>query len=348
MKAAVFHGIKDVQLEDVPVPEINEDEILVKIKVALTCGTDRKSYLRGMKKPTDKNVPYAQAIQIFGHEYAGDVVVVGAKVTKFKVGDRVVSANSAPCNQCFYCKHGRHSLCDNLTWLWGTFTEYIKVPAPIVQQNTHIIPEGLDYKGAALTEPLACVLQGVERSNIGLGDWVVINGCGPIGLFFIILTKLKGANIIVTDLSDDRLALAKKFGADILINAGNVPDVIQAVKDHTPEGRGVDIAIEAIGTPQTWENTIKMGRKGAVINLFGGCASGTSVSVDTSLIHYSELNIMGIFHHTPRYIRGALDLLASGKIPIKDLITHEFPLSEVKVALEKIVSHEGIKIALVP
>ncbi|GAB4305620.1 MAG: zinc-binding dehydrogenase [Promethearchaeota archaeon] len=348
MKAAVFHGVRDVRLEDVPVPEVGPGEVLVKVKAALTCGTDRKSFLRGMKKPTDAKVPYAKAIRIFGHEYAGDVVEVGEGVSQFKAGQRVVSANSAPCNRCFYCKNGRHSLCENLTWLWGAFAEYVKIPAPIVEQNTMVIPDHVAYEEAALTEPLACVLQGVERSGIGLGDWVVINGVGPIGLMFVVLVKLKGAFIVVTDLSDERLAVAKRLGADVTINAGNVEDVVAEVKRNTPGGRGADVAIEAIGSPATWEKTVLMGRKGATINLFGGCPSNTSIKVDTSLIHYSELNLLGIFHHAPRYIRRAFDLICAGKIPTKEIVTHRMPLSDVQKALEMIVAGEGIKIALIP
>ncbi|MFX1253909.1 MAG: zinc-binding dehydrogenase [Promethearchaeota archaeon] len=344
MRAAVFRDIKDVRLEEIDVPTTQADEVLVKIRAALTCGTDAKTYLRGLKKKT----PYSQAIHIFGHEYAGDIVKIGSEVSGFSEGMRVVSANSAPCNKCFYCKHKQFSLCENITWLWGTFTEYINVPGPIVQQNLFEIPEHVDYKEAALVEPLACVLHGVERSDINIGDTVVINGSGPIGLMWTVLCKKKGARVIVTDLNEERLKVAKSLGAWETINAGETNDIIQSVRDLTEERRGVDVAIEAVGNPKVWENTILMGRKGATINLFGGCPSGTSINVDTALIHYSELKILGVFHHTPYFIRRALDLLSRGEIPTKQLITHELPLSEVDKALQMITTQQGIKIALIP
>lgn len=344
MKAAVFKDIRKVELENVPIPDINDDEILVKIDVALTCGTDAKTFKRGPKKKT----PYMQAIHIFGHEYAGTVEKVGKNVTEFSPGDRITSANSAPCNKCFHCKRSEFSLCENLTWLWGTFTEYIKIPGPIVQKNTIKIPDGVDSKIVALTEPLACVVHGIERTRIGIGDTVVINGAGPIGLMYVFLAKLKGARVISTDLSEMRLEVARDMGADVTIQVKEGVDVIEEVKKLTEGERGVDVGIEAVGIPSVWENTIRMVRKGGIVNLFGGCASGTSISVDTATIHYGEVQIKGIFHHTPLYIKKAFDLLASGVFPGKKLITAELPLVKVNDALEMIINQEQIKVALIP
>ncbi|MHA1683228.1 MAG: zinc-dependent alcohol dehydrogenase [Promethearchaeota archaeon] len=347
MKAAVFKDIKKVELEDVPIPKINDDELLVKIDVATTCGTDAKTYKRGLKKKT----PYSQAIHIFGHEYAGTVVEVGANVTKFKKGDRVVSANSAPCGTCFHCKRSEFSLCDNLTWLWGTFAEYIKVPAAIVEKNTYLIPDGVESKTMAIMEPLACVVHGIERTGIKLGDTVVINGAGPIGLMYVFLAKKKGARVISTDMKEERLKLAMELGADITIRVTkdmSSADTIQAVKKQTEGHRGADVGIEAVGIPAIWENTIKMTRKGGIVNLFGGCPSGTAISVETSLIHYGEVLIKGVFHHTPLYISKAFAMLADGTFPANKFITHELPLSKVNEALDMITSQKGIKIALKP
>ncbi len=344
MKAAVFKDIERVELEEVEKPTIKDDEVLVKIKVALTCGTDAKTYKRGPGKKT----PYMSAIHIFGHEYAGVVEQAGRNVTKFKPGDRVVSANSAPCGTCFHCKRCEFSLCENLTWLWGTFTEYIAVPAPIVQKNMHVIPDNVDFKIAALVEPLACVLHGIERTRISIGDTVVINGAGPIGLMYVFLAKMKGARVISTDLSGERLALANDLGADITVQVRDGMDVVEAVRALTDGNRGVDVAIEAVGSPSIWESTVKMARKGGIVNLFGGCPSGTSISIDTSLIHYGEVQIMGVFHHTPRFIKGAFDLLVNGTFPGYKFITHVLPLDKVGEALQMITSQQGIKIALIP
>jgi len=344
MRAAVFKDIMKVEIEEIPIPEISDNEILVKIDCALTCGTDVKTFKRGPKKKT----PYMKAIHVFGHEYAGTVERVGNRVKGFDVGDRVVSANSAPCHECFYCKHSEFSLCENLTWLWGTFAEYIKIPAPIVKQNTFKIPDGVASEDIALMEPLACVLHGIERTRINVGDTVVINGAGPIGLMYVFLAKLKGGRVISTDLSSERLAVARELGADMTIQVVDGNDVVKKVREITDGGRGADVAIEAVGNPSVWESTIKMVRKGGIVNLFGGCPSGTSISVDTALIHYGEVKINGIFHHTPLYVKKAFDLLSRGIFPAKKFITAKMLLDKVNDALNKIMKQEGIKIALIP
>jgi len=341
MKAAVFHGVKDVRMEEIDVPEIGPSEVLVKIRAALTCGTDRKMYLRGH--------PLFKPPFVFGHEFSGDIVKVGSKVKNFKEGMRVVAANSAPCNRCFYCKIGRPSMCDNLTLrLSGAFAEYVEIPSPIVEQNLLEIPSYVSYKQAALVEPLACVVHGIEESGIKLGDTVVVNGVGPIGLMYVQLAKLKGARVIATDINGERLNIAKKLGADELVNASQVNDQVETVRGLTEGKRGVDVAIEAVGLPDIWEKTIKMVRKGGMANLFGGCASGTKITIDTKLLHYLEITIKGVFHHTPQYVKRALNLISQGSIDANSLITDEFPLTNFPHVLDMMINHQGIKIAVIP
>lgn len=341
MKAAVFHGVKDVRMEEIDVPEIGPSEVLVKIRAALTCGTDRKMYLRGH--------PLFKPPFVFGHEFSGDIVKVGSKVKNFKEGMRVVAANSAPCNHCFYCKIGRPSMCDNLTLrLSGAFAEYVEIPSPIVEQNLLEIPSHVSYKQAALVEPLACVVHGIEESGIKLGDTVVVNGAGPIGLMYVQLAKLKGARVIATDINGERLKITQKLGADEIVNASQVSDQVEAVRGLTEEKRGVDVAIEAVGLPEVWEKTIKMVRKGGIVNLFGGCASGTKITIDTKLLHYLEITIKGVFHHTPQYVKRALNLISQGSIDTNSLITDEFPLSDFPHVLDMMINHQGIKIAVIP
>ncbi|MHA1784054.1 MAG: zinc-binding dehydrogenase [Candidatus Helarchaeota archaeon] len=345
MKAAMFHGPKDVKLEDTDVPKISDDEILVKIKAATTCGTDRKLFLRDTKKyPAYFNPP-----TIFGHEVAGEIESIGKNVKGYEIGERVYVHDSAPCLKCFYCKIGRHSLCENITWNWGTWTEYLRVPKEIINCGNIVkIPKELDFAEAALTEPLSCVLYGVERSNIKLGDDVIIMGAGPIGLFWTNLVKNKGARIIQLDLDDKRLELAEKLGANITINPKNEEDIIKKVKEHTKEGRGADVAIEAIGSPKTWELTIKMARKGALVNLFGGPPTNSTITINTSLIHYNEVNIMGVFHTTPRYVQSSIDLLASGKIDTDLFISEKLNLDDLDKILDNLVNQKGIKTAIIP
>jgi len=341
MKAAVFYAPQEVRLEEIEIPDISPEEVLVKVRAALTCGTDRKTYLRGhhLFKP-----PF-----VFGHEFAGDIVKVGNEVKDFKPGMRVVAANSAPCNSCFYCKNGEHSLCDSLfIQLSGAFAEYIKIPGIIVAQNLLSFPETVSYKQAAFLEPLSCVIHGVEVSNINLGDTIVINGAGPIGLLFLQVAKLRGAKVIITDLVEERLSLALKLGAYRAINVTQVDDIVREVKSFTEDNRGVDVAIEAVGLPEVWEKTIAMVRKGGTVNLFGGCKIGTKISLDTSLIHYSQLNIKGAFHHSPGQVKKAFNLICNQGIDLDSLISSEFPLEEISMVIDRMLNNQGIKIAIIP
>ena len=338
MKCAVFYGPYDVRIEEASIPEPADDEILVKVKAALTCGTDLKTYKRGAH-PT-----YIKPPARFGHEFSGEVAEIGKNLgNDIKIGERVVCANSAPCGYCYYCKLKRESLCENLFYLNGSYSQYITVPARIVQKNLFIIPEHISFEEAAILEPLACVLHGAEESEIKMGDTIVINGAGPIGLMFVKLAVLKGASVIVTDLNNERLSCAKDFGAKVTIQINDKIDVIEEVKKITEGRRGVDVAVEATGIPKVWEDTVKMVRKGGIAVLFGGCQSGTTISIDTSLIHYSEITIKGVYHHTPYYVKKAFNLIADRIIDAKSFITKTVPLEKLVDVFEKIDKQEGIK-----
>ena len=341
MKAAIFYGPGKVRLDEIDVPTIKSDEVLVKIKTALTCGTDRKMYLRGHHLFVP---PF-----VFGHEFAGEIIMVGEEVKSFYPGMKVAAANSAPCNHCFYCKKGKFNLCENLyLHLSGAFAEYIKIPGVIVSQNLFSFPKTVNYKEAALLEPLACVVHGIEKSKINLGDTVVINGAGPIGLLYLQIVQLKGARVIITDKREERLELASKLGAYKTINISTIGNPVEEVKKYTEGERGADVVIEAVGLPEVWEQAILMVRKGGVINLFGGCESGAKISIDTNLIHYSQVNIKGIFHHTPQYVKRAYNLICNKVINVDSLITHQLSLNEISTAIEMMLKYKGIKIAIIP
>src|ERR1039457_5030645 len=191
MQAAVLYGREGVRLESVPIPAIGRGELLVRVRTALTCGTDVKVFRRGYHAKMIK--PPA----LFGHEMAGDIVAVGEGVPRFKVGQRVVAANSAPCEECFFCRRGQQNLCEDLLFNNGAYAEFIRLPERIVQKNTHIIPDGLNYKDAALAEPLSCALRGLDESHVRPGDSVAILGLGPIGLMFVRLARFAyGARVI--------------------------------------------------------------------------------------------------------------------------------------------------------
>ncbi len=339
MKTAMYFGLEDLRVVDVEPPEIGPGEVLVKNHVALTCGTDVKTYLRGH--------PLWNPPVPFGHEAAGEVAAVGEGVTSFACGDRVVAHNSAPCNICYYCARGQHSLCESITWTKGAFSEYQVIPAPIVRQNMFKIPKHLNVKDAVLLEPFACAVYGISEAGIKLGDTVVVNGAGPIGLMLIRLAALQGANVIVTDLSDMRLRIALKLGASEAVNVSLIPDQVKAVKELTEGCRGVDVAIEAVGLPEIWDKTIEMCRKGGTVVLFGGPKPGSSITLDTKLMHYSQLTLKGVFHTTPFHTRAAFDMLKQGVISGKDFISSDYSLDDLEEAILSHKSGEVIKNAII-
>ncbi len=343
MQAAVFYAPGDVRIEEIPTPAPGPGEVLVRITRATTCGTDLKTWRRG--HPTImQRVPTP-----FGHEFAGVVAGIGEGVdSRWQSGMRVVAANTAPCNRCAYCRMGRQSLCEHLEFLWGAYAEYIVVPARIVEQNLYEIPDGMSDEAACLVEPLACAVHGVAETPIAVGDTVAVNGAGPIGLFFVRLAALRGARVICSDLSEGRLEVARRLGAWETVNVAEVIDQVEAVRALTPDGRGADAAIEAVGLPEVWEKTVRMVRPGGTVNLFGGAKGGSSFSVSTTLLHYSELTIKGVFHHTPLYVETALNVLASGAVPAEAFISGSVALADVVGALERMGRQEGVKYAVVP
>lgn len=324
MKKVMFYNPKDIRIEECPIPTPGYGEIVVQNKVALTCGTDVKTYMRGY--PGDIP-PYG-----FGHEASGVVYAVGGGVTKVKEGDRVVCHNSAPCQKCYYCKKGIPSMCDDILWNMGAFSQYQVIPQRIVEQNTFILPDGMSHETAALMEPLSCVTYGVESVNARLGDTVVVNGAGPIGLMYVALLVKKGVRVIATDLSDVRLEMAKKLGAYEVVNASS-GDTVEQVRKLTPEGRGCDIAIEATGYPEVWEKNICMARKGGIVLLFGGTKAGTKLVADANLVHYSQLTIMGLYHTVPQYTMTAFEMLKNGVIQSEDFISNSYSLDEIETAI---------------
>lgn len=364
MLAALLYGKEDLRLEQVADPTPDRGEVVIRVGAATTCGTDLKVWRRGghakmLKPPTP-----------FGHEAAGEIVALGAGVAEwkiggreaFRIGTRVVANNSAPCMQCFFCKKQEYSLCQNLLFNNGTFAEYLKIPAPIVQHNLLPIPEGMPYDLAAMTEPLACVLHGAARSQVKPGDRVVILGDGAIGLMFVAaLASGHGdwitphparaphpfTEIFLFGGNDSRLRIGEKLGAVKTFNYKQVEDVPTLVKDLT-DGWGADVVIEATGVPSVWEMAIACARPGATVNLFGGCPRDTTITVNTEQLHYSELTLKGVFHNTPEYVRAALNLLASRAVPFEMLLNGEQSLQNLGQVFEEMRSRKVIKVAIVP
>jgi L-iditol 2-dehydrogenase len=342
MMAAVLYGKEHLQVEPVAVPEIDRGDILVRVQVALTCGTDVKVFQRGYH--ARMIVPPA----VFGHELAGDVVAAGPDVTRFKLGQRVVAANSAPCEACYFCERGQQNLCEDLLFNNGAYAEYIRIPSRIVERNTYEIPAHVSYQDAALVEPLACVLRGLEETGIRKGDTIAIIGLGPIGLMFVRLAKVYGARVIAIGRRKTQLDRAAAMGAAELIGTATVPQPAATVRQLTG-GRGADIAIEAVGNPETWHWAVDMVRRGGTVNFFGGCPNESRVSLDTSRLHYSEITCKASFHHTPAHIRKALDIVSNGDISAKDFVNGEEPLTNLLEVMRHLMSHNGhLKTAIIP
>jgi L-iditol 2-dehydrogenase len=342
MKAAVLYGKEDLQIESVAVPSIGEGDVLVRVQAALTCGTDVKVFRRGYH--ARMIVPPA----LFGHELAGDIVSVGKGVRGFKVGQRVVAANSAPCQECFYCKRGFENLCEDLLFNNGAYAEYIRIPARIVERNMYEIPAHVSYQDAALVEPLACVMRGIDETGVRAGDTVAVFGLGPIGLMFVRLAKAYGARVIALGRRKTQLDRATGIGADEAVISGESAETIQRVRDLTC-GRGADIAIEAVGSPDVWETAAKSLRRGGTVNFFGGCPNDSRIQLDTQLLHYSEITCKASFHHTPAHIQKALDFVSRGVITARDFVNRVEPLTNLLEVMLHLMSHNGhMKTAIIP
>src|SRR5579863_1549205 len=343
MKAAVLHGREDVRIESVPVPEAEPGELIVRVGAALTCGTDLKVFRRGYH--ARMIVPPA----LFGHEQAGTVVQAGAGVTDFAPGDRVVALNSAPCGQCYFCVRGQENLCDDLLFNNGAYAEFIRIPARIVASNTLHIPDHVPLEHAALTEPLACAVHGFEDSHPRAGDTVAIIGGGPLGLMILHVAALAGCETIAIVKHDGQVEAARQLGAAHVVQTTSIRKAIRETRALTPKGRGVDIAIEAVGVPDAWQEAVELVRKGGCVNFFGGCATGTQVMLDTNRIHYSDITLRATFHHTPAICRKALELIASGRFQASAFITGRAHLYELNRVFEKLMNRSSeIKTAIVP
>ncbi len=344
MLAAMFYAPLDVRMEYRPISHPGNGEVLLKVVAATTCGTDLKTYLRGHPLLMSK-IPSG-----FGHEVAGVVAAVGPDVTQCVEGDAVVVANSAPCNECFFCRKGNFSLCEDLLLLNGAYAEYLLVPERIVRTNLYHLKPGTSFIAAALTEPLACAIHGIEACNIVPGDTVLILGSGPLGLLLCAVAKLRGAQTIIIGHNLERLTLASQSGADVVIDTTGYSKEEQrdAALSHTAAQRGADIVIEAVGMPETWELATTLARPGGLVNFFGGCPSGSRVSFETQPIHYSELTFRGVFHHTPRYFAQAFELIQERLIDVEGLITARLPLESTIEAFRLLMRKQGIKYALIP
>lgn len=344
MTAAVLYGREDLKIERVGVPKIREDEVLIRVQVALTCGTDLKVWKQG------SHPRMIQPPAIFGHELAGVVEETGSAVSEgIRAGMRVVPGNSAPCGTCLYCRKGQPNLCEDLLFNNGAYAEYVRIPGRIVRQNLLEIPEHVSYRDAAMVEPLACVLRGIHETGIQAGDTAVIIGCGSIGLKFVRALSVRDVRVIALGKRKNQIEAAERLGAYAAFDVSTMDSPVATVRQLTDGQLGADAVIEAVGSATTWQWAMQMVRKGGKVNLFGGCPHGTHVEFDPALLHYSEITLKATFHHTPRFIREALETIACGDVRAGDFVTGETPLTELPRVFEDMKRRHGdLKTAVNP
>lgn len=333
MKTAYLIEPGKIEIVDREKPSLKEGEVLVKVKAALTCGTDLKAYLRGH--------PLIPMPGPFGHEFSGIIEATDSEVERFKPGDEVMLVHTAPCRECDYCKRGAFNLCRILTqdMMLGAFSEYIVVNKRVVKQNMFIKPPHISFEEAAFLEPVSCVVHGVKTLNLKKNDRILIIGTGPIALIFIQILRLKELEVTVMGKTPYKLELAKGLGASRVCK-----------NDENPltDNFGFDIVIEATGQKEIWLKSIDYVRGGGMVLLFGGLKPGTEVCYDAGRIHYDEITLKGAFHYTPEDVKDAVEIITSGKLKLKELISGSFQLSEISKAFEKLSRGEGIKYLIKP
>ncbi|MEN9741307.1 MAG: hypothetical protein RIR66_263 [Actinomycetota bacterium] len=346
MKAALYSGPKDLKVVEVEKPKPKNGEILIKVHACATCGTDAKIYNHGH--------PRLQPPQIIGHEIAGEIVEIGSDVTGHKVGDRVQVIAAIPCGDCWACKAGKMQICINQLSMGyqfaGGFAEYMIIPNEVIKVNgVNPIPGSLSYDEAAAAEPLACALNAQELINVGPGDVVLVMGAGPIGCMHVRLARALGAvHVTLADINSHRLKLsADAVKPDAVIDMSEV-DIEEAVKTQIP-APGPNVIITAAPAGVAQEQAVRMIRPGGRISFFGGLPKDKPmVNIDSNLVHYKELILAGANGSTPEHNRRALELMASGKVNVADLLTHRVSLDQVKDAIDLVLGGDAIKVVVKP
>ena len=347
MLAAKFYAPGDIRLEDVPEPRVSAGEVKIRVRNCSTCGTDVKISRSGHPNMTPP--------QVMGHEIAGEIVEVGDGAGgEWAVGDRVQVIAAIPDGTCPDCLAGHQTICPNQLSMGyqfpGGFAEYMIVPNEVLRVGgLNRIPDGLSFAEASLTEPLACVLNGQELARVGEGDVVVVVGSGPIGCLHVRLARSRGASrVILIDINAARLAEAAAIVKPDLTIVSSETDPVDAVMAAT-DGRGADVVITAAASGTAQEQGLRMLARRGRLSLFGGLAKDApNITVDANLVHYRELTIVGVNGSSPEHNRQALRLIASGAVPVADLITHSFPLDRLLDAIDIVARGEAIKVTIEP
>jgi L-iditol 2-dehydrogenase len=347
MLAAVYHGPRDLRVENVPVPKIQAEELLVKVRSASICGTDLRIYHGNHRMYTPGT------IRVPGHEVVGEIVEIGEDLEGFVSGEHVFIAPNMGCGHCAQCVSGNNNLCANYDALGitidGGFAEYMRVPARSVQQGNVIqVDESVDSAVSALIEPFACVLRGQNALNMQPGEIVLVIGAGPIGVMHVKLAKIRGAGrVIVSEPITERAIQAERMGADRAVNPLN--DNLQTVILEESNGQGADVIIVAAPAHEAQESSLTLAAIGGRINFFGGLPKDHStINFDSNLVHYKELVITGTTACSTSDCWQAARLVNTGLIDLSDLISQRFPLSEAAFAFAAAEDRKSLKIVMEP
>ena len=334
MRAFVQTAIGEYAERDLPQPRARRGEVVLRMRAALTCGTDLKLLARGHAR--------IELPVTMGHEVCGEIVEVGPDVAGFGTGDRVVPATSGPCGECADCRAGRENLCRLAgERMWGAFAELVRVPAGVVSTNLHPVPEGVEDATAAFLDPLASVLHGFAR----LGEdpeTLLVYGAGALGLLWAAVARCRGVRCVVAGRQPERLRAAERFGA----RSWNLSRE-DAAEPFPDPGSLPDAAVDATGDPKVWMRLPELVAPGGRVLLFGGCAPGTRVEYDAARLHYSEISLVGAFHYTPAEAASAMELLASGEIDPRPLLSERGTLSDLPRFLQAQARGEGIRYAVI-
>jgi L-iditol 2-dehydrogenase len=330
-----------IELRDYVAPHPGPGELLIQIRCALSCGTDLKTFRRGH--------PLWELPMPFGHEFSGIVVEAGEGVTAFKPGDEIMAAPTAPCGICFYCQRGQENLCDDAVgrMVHGAYADMLVLPAHVVARNTFIKPAQLPFEEAALLEPLSCVVHAIEMARPDKNETVVILGGGAFGLIHMLALKAAGVReVVVVGRGADRLKWAENLGADRVIDARSEDAVAEIARLNG--GFGPDLVIECTGHVEVWQDAFARVRRGGRVVFFGGCPTGTALSVDTRRMHYDNLTLMAPFHYRPRDVRRAYELLAGRALNAGAIVNARMRLGNLAQVFEMLERGEVLKCAVIP